>query len=132
MTQDERLDYLVEQFKEDSVQYRDLPVPDDTEEKRRILRSLMNIRMPRPMDPEVLRVQDEYLQGRLAERGPVSAVDLPTAAEQGSTLPHADRLAIWQGDITLLACDAIVNAANSAMLGCFIPMHACIDNPILN
>ena len=130
MNQDERLDYLVEKFKEDSGQYRDLEVADDRDEKRRILRSLMNIRMPRPMDPEVLRVQDEYLKERLKEMGVVDASDLPTIAQQGSTYPYGDRLVIWQGDITLLKCGVIVNAANSAMLGCFIPMHACIDNCI--
>ena len=61
MTQEERLDYLVSAFKADSGDYADLPVPADTEGKRRILRSLMNIRMPGEMDESVLTVQDEYL-----------------------------------------------------------------------
>ena len=64
MNQNERLDYLVEQFKEDSVQYRDLETPADPAGKKRILRSLMNIRMPRMMAPSVIAVQDEYLQER--------------------------------------------------------------------
>lgn len=130
MNQNERLDYLVEQFKEDSVQYRDLETPADPAGKKRILRSLMNIRMPRRMAPSVLAVQDEYLKERNRENGIVQISDIPTIADQGSRHPHADCISIWQGDITRLATDAIVNAANSQMLGCFIPMHTCIDNCI--
>ena len=130
MTQNERLDFLVEEFKEDSVQYRNLETPRDTEGKKRILRSLMNIRMPKMMPPSVLQMQDEYLQGRIRENGIVTLNEIPTIADQGSRHDFAERLSIWQGDITRLAVDAIVNAANSQMLGCFIPMHTCIDNCI--
>ena len=130
MTQNERLNLLVEEFKEDSVQYRNLETPGDTEGKKRILRSLMNIRMPKMMSASVLRVQDEYLQGRIRENGIVSLNEIPTITENGSRHALADKLSIWQGDITRLAVDAIVNAANSQMLGCFVPMHTCIDNCI--
>ena len=130
-TQDERLDQLIRDFKAESAEYHDLPVPDDTEGRRRILRSLMNVRMPRKTAERTLLIQDEYLTERAEERGIVKLTDIPTLAEAyGIELPFSDILSLWQGDITRLAVDAIVNAANSQMLGCFIPMHSCIDNCI--
>lgn len=129
-TQEERLDYLVEAFKEDSEEYRNMPTPADVNGKRRVFRSLMNIRMPKRLAPEVLAVQDDYLAERVRENGIVGLSEIPTLADRGSKRRHAERLSLWQGDITRLAVDAIVNAANSQMLGCFVPMHTCIDNCI--
>ena len=129
--QEERLDYLLEAFKKDSLWYKDLEVGEDYQEKRRALRSLMNIRMPGAMAPEVLEVQDEFLREEAAEKGIVTLEEIPTAARQyGSRKPFGDKISVWQGDITRLQVGAIVNAANSQMLGCFHPCHGCIDNAI--
>ena len=129
--QEERLDYLLRVFKEDSVRYKDLETGDDYQEKRMLLRSLMNIRMPGKMSEDVLRIQDEFLSEEAQEKGIVALGDIPTAAEQyKSSRPFADRISLWQGDITRLRVGAIVNAANSQMLGCFVPCHGCIDNAI--
>ena len=121
LTQERRLDCLIEAFKAESEEYKRLQTPEGTEAKRRLLRSLMNVRRPGLPSDEVLRIQDEYLTGRAEEKGIVRLADIP---ELGNGL------ALWQGDITRLAADAIVNAANSQMLGCFVPLHTCIDNCI--
>ncbi|MBD5479912.1 MAG: protein-ADP-ribose hydrolase [Lachnospiraceae bacterium] len=130
-TQQDRLDYLLQEFKNDSKQYKDLEVEDDYESKRMALRSLMNIRMPKEMAEDVVKVQDAFLALEAAEKGIVAISDIRTIKEQyGSRHPYGDKLSVWQGDITRLAVDAIVNAANSQMLGCFVPCHRCIDNAI--
>lgn len=129
--QEERLDLLLRAFKEDSVRYRDLDPGEDYREKRMLLRSLMNIWMPGEMAEDVTEVQDAFLAEEAREKGIVTLEDIPTAARQyKSPHPFADRLSIWQGDITRLQVGAIVNAANSQMLGCFVPCHGCIDNAI--
>ena len=131
MTQDQRLNFLVQRFREDARDYQNIPTGETAEEQRTILRSLMNIRMPGMLDQETLDIQDAYLLERNAEKGIVSPSEIETvAASLGSSHPFAPVLSIWQGDITRLAADAIVNAANSQMLGCFVPMHTCIDNCI--
>jgi O-acetyl-ADP-ribose deacetylase (regulator of RNase III) len=98
-----------------------MEIPEDEQEQRKLLRSLLNVRMPKPISEEFLRIQDEYLQAELASRGVTDLADLT---------PIQDGIYLWQGDITTLKCDAIVNAANSQMLGCFYPCHGCIDNAI--
>lgn len=130
-SQEERLDYLVEKFKENSVRYRNLDAGNSYDEKRKILRSLMNIRMPGKIDEDIVKVQDEFLREEAREKGIVKLSDIMTVKEQyGSNHPFADKISIWQGDITRLEVGAVVNAANSQMLGCFIPCHGCIDNAI--
>ena len=121
MTQVERLDYLIAQLKAESHDYDTLESPDTIEEKRHILRSMMNVRPPQALSEEALKIQDEYLKERHREKGIVHLAEIPITCEN---------LSIWQGDITRLAVDAIVNAANAQMLGCFVPMHLCIDNSI--
>lgn len=121
MTQEEQLDFLIHYLLNEREEYKDIQMPDDLSEKQRLLRSLMNVRPPIPAREDFLKVQDAYLQERLAQRGITKPEDL-TPVQPGRYL--------WQGDITTLAADAIVNAANSQMLGCFVPCHGCIDNAI--
>ena len=121
MTQDERLDFLLRYLLAERKEYASIRMPDSVSEKRRLLRSLMNVRPPIPASAEFLAVQDAYLQARLSERG---------VTRLGELKPAQPGIYLWQGDITTLAADAIVNAANSQMLGCFVPCHGCIDNAI--
>lgn len=120
MTQPERLDYLVRGLAGERAH---VEIPKGDAEKRRLLRALMNVRPPAPISPDWLRVQDLFLQAEARERGIVDAQALPA-------IPKDPRLALWRGDITRLRADAVVNAANSALLGCFFPCHGCIDNAI--
>lgn len=119
MTQDERRVWLIRALL-DEQGYRS-EVPQDVWEQKRLLRGLMNVRPPKAVSEEFLAVQDAYLREAIREKGVTKLSDL-TASR-----PHQY---LWQGDITTLAVDAIVNAANSALLGCFTPNHACIDNVI--
>lgn len=97
--------------------------PENEREQRRLLRSLMNVRPPMPLKPEFLEIQDMLLSAEREEKGVVDGNCLPVTAGNS-------RLALWQGDITRLAVDAIVDADNNALLGCFCPCHGCIDNAI--
>lgn len=95
---------------------------EDNSSKRRLLRSLMNVRPPMPLDVDFLTLQDELLSAESEEKGILDVMTLQATRDS--------RMVLWQGDITRLKVDAIVNAANSALLGCFCPCHGCIDNAI--
>ncbi len=96
-------------------------IPDDLSAQRKLLRALMNVRPPMPLDKNFLKLQDELLSAEVLERGVIKISDIPNVAPN---------IKIWRGDITRLEVDAIVNAANTKLLGCFIPLHGCIDNAI--
>lgn len=121
MTQEERLRFLLHALLAERPGGQDIAIPRRPGDRRRLLRALMNTRPPDPIPPAVLAVQDAFLQAELAEKNITRLADL-TPRQPGRYL--------WQGDITTLAVDAIVNAANSQMLGCFVPCHGCIDNAI--
>lgn len=121
MTQKERRIYLIRELLKEQPRYRDIEIPQNEQEQKRLLRSLFNVRMPQTVSHEFLEVQDAYLQTETAEKGITDLSELQ---------PIQDGLYLWKGDITTLRCDAIVNAANSGMLGCFCPCHGCIDNAI--
>ena len=121
MTQAERRMFLIQKLLDEAQQYHDLSVPQDSVEQKKLLRSLMNVRPPRPIGADFLTVQDAYLQEEAARKGVTDIADL-TPVEAG--------IYLWQGDITTLKCGAIVNAANRGMTGCYVPCHGCIDNAI--
>ncbi|HIR40931.1 MAG TPA: protein-ADP-ribose hydrolase [Candidatus Egerieicola pullicola] len=121
MTQKERRLYLIGKLLEEQPKYRGMEIPEDEANQKRLLRSLFNIRTLQPVSPDFLKVQDAYLQEETRRKGITQLADLQ---------PVQEGIYLWQGDITTLRCDAIVNAANSQMLGCFAPCHGCIDNAI--
>lgn len=119
MNQDERRRWLIEYLLNERVEH--VLLPQSQEEQRLLLRALVNVREPQPATDEYHAIESEYLQHRLASLQVTDAADIPA---------DADGLSLWQGDITTLKCDAIVNAANSGMTGCWAPNHHCIDNAI--
>lgn len=123
MNQKQRRVWLIHALLEEMPQYQYPVFPYTPERQWRLLRSLMNVRPPMPVTNEFLQVQDAFLQEIAEEKGIIDAESLPACAADS-------RLVLWQGDITALRCDAIVNAAGSHLLGCFQPCHDCIDNLI--
>ena len=119
MTQTKRRLFLIEYLL--SERGEKISIPLDEYDQKRLLRSLFNIRMPRETSEEFLQIQDAYLQEENRRKGITDLADLE---------PVQDGIYLWQGDITTLKCGAVVNAANSQMLGCFNPCHGCIDNAI--
>lgn len=119
----ERLLFLLNTLIAERAEYRALEIPNDIDAQRNLLRSLLNVRPPFPVSDAFIAAQDEELKEQLIEKGIVRLDSIPIISG------HPD-LRLWQGDITRLEVDAVVNAANSRMLGCFVPMHGCIDNAI--
>ena len=121
MNQSERRSYLIRRLLDERADFRGAEIPQGEDGQRQLLRGLMNVRRPAPADADFLRVQDEYLQALREEKGVVTLSEIAFDSEG---------LGLWRGDITRLAVDAIVNAANSGMTGCYVPNHTCIDNCI--
>lgn len=123
MTQKQRLEKLNFYLLEEMPQYREQAkmFGKDEPSQFNLFRSLVNVRPPKPADSEFLRLQDEFLQIETERKG-ITDID--------KLAPIQDEIYLWQGDITTLRCDAVVNAANSFLLGCFCPCHGCIDNAI--
>ena len=119
MEQAQRRKYLIEYLL--SERKRPTELPPTTDGQKRLFRALVNERMPKEASKEFLQIQDEYLREELRQKGITDIAELN---------PVAPDIYLWQGDITTLKCDGIVNAANSQMLGCFCPNHGCIDNAI--
>lgn len=121
MTQEERRCFLIKELLRERPDDSAVKIPSDEQDQKMLLRSLFNIRMPAPADEAFLKVQDAYLQEEIRRKGITELSDLK---------PVQDGLYLWKEDITTLRCDAIVNAANSGMTGCYLPCHGCIDNAI--
>ena len=119
MDQEQKRKYLIKYLL--AEQNARAKIPDDEFSQKRLLRALLNVREPRAASEDFLREQDEYLREELRRKGITDLADLA---------PVQPDIYLWQGDITTLRCDGIVNAANSQMLGCFCPNHGCIDNAI--
>ncbi len=122
MTQNERRIFLIKELLHENGGFSGYYKENMTaEEQKNLLRALMNIRMPAPLSDEFLNIQNEYLKEEIRAKGITDIKSLE---------PLEEDIYLWQGDITTLKCGAIVNAANSQLLGCFHPLHNCIDNCI--
>jgi len=132
MTDEQVLDALLQELLAESEETQKMQVPVDYAGKRNLLRALMNIRPPRPVGAGVLAMQDQILSSEREAKTLTDPYSLPTLKDEFEQFdfPLSERLVLWKGDITSLKAGAIVNAANSKLLGCFHPLHKCIDNVI--
>lgn len=121
VTQEEKREFLISWLLKEQPRYAQMKIPVEAGEQKKLLRSLFNIRMPETIGEEFIKIQNEYLQSETNGKGITELSELPQIEQD---------IYLWQGDITTLKVDAIVNAANSQMLGCFCPCHGCIDNAI--
>ena len=121
MNSDNDLDFLLKILI--SEHNEEIEIPKKYEEKKKLFRALRNIRPPKPINKKFLKVQDSFLTKDTESKNLIGASEI-------KSIKSNDKIALWQGDITLLKSDAIVNACNNRLLGCFIPLHNCIDNII--
>lgn len=122
----ENLDFLINYLSEENKEVKVENIPEDIVSKKRLYRSLCNIRDVKPISEEYLKIENEYLQSELKNK---KITDVREIEVLGKNFPE-NKICLWQGDITTLKIEAIVNAANSGGVGCFIPRHNCIDNII--
>lgn len=111
----EIVEYLI---KESNYEFE---IPESYEELKRVYKALVNIRMPKSLNEDILKLEDEYLKLELRDKEITDVKDLKEIKYN---------IILWLGDITTLNCDVIVNAGNNHGLGCFNPNHICIDNVI--
>lgn len=123
MNQNERRIYLIQELIKEDERYQGMEIPDSVEDQKDLLRALMNVRLPNPISDSFLKVQDAYLKEELKSETLTDINDIKSTSKN-------PRIAIWKGDMTTLKADCIVNPANQELLGCFQPLHNCLDNLI--
>ena len=121
MNQTERRKYLISTLLAEEDRYKNIEIPNNENEQKQLLQALFNVRAPKYISEEFIKIQNEYLKETIKNKG---------VTDYTSLIPIKKNIYLWQGDITTLKCDAIVNAANSGLTGCYIPCHNCIDNII--
>jgi hypothetical protein len=128
----EKLDFLINYLLKENENIKIYKIPDNIVEKKNLYRSLCNIREPRPISNEYLKIENEYLTEELSKKNIIDIKNIQTIAEKNipNTLKNADKICLWQGDMTVLKIDSVVNPANSQGLGCFLALHNCLDNQL--
>ena len=121
----EKLDFLINYLIKENESIEVKEIPQNTSDKKRLYRSLCNIREPLPISEKYIKIENEFLKKENTNKGIVESNAITPFIKYKES-----QICLWQGDITTLKIDAIANAANSQGLGCFIPCHKCIDNPI--
>lgn len=121
----EKLDFLIHYLIKENKNIDIKELPQNIKDKKRLYRSLCNIREPLPISKEYIKIENKFLKEENKVKGIIKSKGIVSLINYKGT-----KICLWKGDITTLNVDAIVNAANSQGLGCFIPCHKCIDNAI--